>query len=231
MYTADPRIVPKAKKLDSVSFDEMLEMSSLGAGVLQIRCVEFAKNFNMPIVVRSSFRDNDEGTIVCRENSNMEQPVVSGVMCDKKQAKITVKGAPDHPGIAAKVFGALNEANISIDMIIQNMSKEGITDISFTLATTDFVEATEIMKKVAKKIEAKEVECDSNICKISIVGAGMRSHSGVAAKMFDILSKEHINLLMISTSEIRISCVIEKKYAELATNILHEGFGLDAKDN
>lgn len=231
VYTADPRIVPKAKKLDSVSFDEMLEMSSLGAGVLQIRCVEFAKNFNMPIVVRSSFRDNDEGTIVCRENSNMEQPVVSGVMCDKKQAKITVKGAPDHPGIAAKVFGALNEANISIDMIIQNMSKEGITDISFTLATTDFVEATEIMKKVAKKIEAKEVECDSNICKISIVGAGMRSHSGVAAKMFDILSKEHINLLMISTSEIRISCVIEKKYAELATNILHEGFGLDAKDN
>jgi aspartate kinase len=229
IYTADPRIVPKAKKLDSVSFDEMLEMSSLGAGVLQIRCVEFAKNFNMPIVVRSSFRENDEGTIVCRENSNMEQPVVSGVMCDKKQSKITVTGAPDHPGIAAKVFGALNEANISIDMIIQNMSKEGLTDISFTLAKTDSAEATEIMKKVAEKIHAKEVECDSNICKVSIVGAGMRSHSGVAAKMFDILSKEHINLLMISTSEIRISCVIEKKYAELATSILHEGFDLDSK--
>ena len=231
VYTADPRIVTKAKKLNSVSFDEMLEMASLGASVLQIRCVEFAKNFNMPIIVRSSFLNKDEGTTVCRENSNMEQPVVSGVMCDKKQSKITIKGAPDHPGIAATVFGALSEANISIDMIIQNMSEEGMTDISFTLAKNDSVEATEIMKKVAEKIHAKEVECDSNISKISIVGAGMRSHSGVAAKMFDILSKENINLLMISTSEIRISCVIEKKYAELAVNILHEGFNCDAKSN
>lgn len=228
VYTADPRIVPKAKKLDSVSFDEMLEMASLGASVLQIRCVEFAKNFNMPIVVRSSFRENDNGTIVCRENSNMEQPVVSGVMCDKKQSKITVKGAPDHPGIAAKVFSALNETNISIDMIIQNMSDDGLTDISFTLPTADSIEATGLMEKVREEIHAKSVSCDSDISKISVVGAGMRSHSGVAAKMFEILAKEHINILMISTSEIRISCVIEKKYSELAVNAIHDGFGLSA---
>ncbi len=228
VYTADPRIVPKAKKLNSVSFDEMLEMASLGASVLQIRCVEFAKNFNMPIVVRSSFRENDEGTIVCRENLNMEQPVVSGVMCDKKQSKITVKGAPDNPGIAAKVFSALNETNISIDMIIQNMSDDGLTDISFTLPTADSLEATKLMEKVGKEIHANNVSCDSDISKVSVVGAGMRSHSGVAAKMFEILAKEHINLLMISTSEIRISCVIEKKYAELAVNALHDGFGLSS---
>ncbi len=231
IYTADPRIVPKAKKLNSVSFDEMLEMASLGAGVLQIRCVEFAKNFNMPIVVRSSFRENDEGTIVCKENMNMEQPVVSGVMCDKKQSKITVKGAPDHPGIAAKVFSALNEAKISIDMIIQNMSDDGLTDISFTLPTADSLEATQLMEKVREEIQAKSVSCDSDISKISIVGAGMRSHSGVAAKMFEILAKEHINLLMISTSEIRISCVIEKKYGELAVRALHDGFNLGAESN
>ena len=230
VYTADPRIIPKAKKLDSISFDEMLEMSSLGASVLQIRCVEFAKNFNMPIVVRSSFRDNDEGTIVCRENLNMEQPVVSGVMCDKKQSKITVKSAPDHPGIAAKVFAALNELNISIDMIIQNMSDDGLTDISFTLPTADCVEATQIMEKVREEIHAKNVSYDSEISKISIVGAGMRSHSGVAAKMFKILAKEHINILMISTSEIRISCVIEKKYGELAVKVLHDGFGLSSEN-
>tara|TARA_B100000686_G_scaffold352262_1_gene453651 strand:+ start:5274 stop:6563 length:1290 start_codon:yes stop_codon:yes gene_type:complete len=227
VYTADPRIVPTAHKLHRVSFDEMLEMASLGAKVLQIRCVEFAKNYNMPVIVKSSFKEeSDPGTLICRENPSMEQPVVSGVMCDKNQAKITVKGLPDHPGVAARVFLPLSEAAISVDMIIQNMSDHGLTDISFTLPRTEMNEARKIIESRAEKIDAKEIVCDDNISKISIVGAGMRSHSGVAAHMFKLLSGEGINILMISTSEIRISCVIKEKYSELAVRTLHEGIGI-----
>jgi len=228
VYTADPRIVPDARKLHTVSYDEMLEMASLGAKVLQIRAVEFARNFNMPLVVRSSFNAKDEGTLIGKEDPSMEQPVVSGVMYDKNQSKITIRGVPDQPGIAAKIFGPLAENSISLDMIIQNMSADGLTDISFTLPTTEVVEATDVVNKTAEKIKAQDVSFDSDISKISIVGAGMRSHSGVAAKMFQTLSRENINILMISTSEIRISCVIEIKDTELAVSALHREFDLQS---
>ncbi|NIQ03439.1 MAG: aspartate kinase [Nitrospinaceae bacterium] len=227
VYTADPRMVPDARKLNMVSFDEMLEMASLGARVLQIRCVEFANNFNMPIVVRSSFDASDEGTLICQENPNMEQPVVSGVMYDKNQSKITIKGVPDQPGIAANIFNALAEASISVDMIIQNVSAEGHTDISFTLATTHLKEAMPIMQAKGKDIQAQDVSSDSNISKISVVGAGMRSHAGVAARIFSTLSREKINIMMISTSEIRVSCIIEKPLTEQAVRALHEEFKLE----
>lgn len=227
VYTADPRIVPNARKLNMVSFDEMLEMASLGAQVLQIRCVEFANNFNMPIVVRSSFDETDEGTRIIEENPDMEQPVVSGVMHDTDQSKITIMGVPDQPGIAANIFNALADASISVDMIIQNVSAEGHTDISFTLATTNLQEAMPIMQKKGKAVQAKDVTSDSNISKISVVGAGMRSHSGVAARIFSALSNEGINIMMISTSEIRVSCIIEKSKTEQAVRALHGAFKLD----
>ncbi|MDH5641518.1 MAG: aspartate kinase [Nitrospira sp.] len=227
VYTADPRMVPNARKLNMVSFEEMLEMASLGAKVLQIRCVEFAHNFNMPLVVRSAFDEADEGTRVCQENPDMEQPVVSGVMYDKDQSKITIKGVPDQPGIAANIFNALAGASISVDMIIQNVSAEGHTDISFTLPTTHLKEAMPIMQKKGKDIQAESVSSDSNISKISMVGAGMRSHSGVAARIFSTLSRENINIIMISTSEIRVSCIIDKNSTEQAVRALHSEFKMD----
>ncbi|CAI2717178.1 aspartate kinase [Nitrospina watsonii] len=227
VYTADPRVVPNARKLHVVSFDEMLEMASLGAKVLQLRCVEFAKNFNIPLVVRSSFDEEDEGTYICKECPDMEEPVVSGVMYDKDQSKITVKGVPDRPGVAAKLFSALAAESLSVDMIIQNVSAEGHTDISFTLPTAHLKEAEPIVDSVAKAIQARSVESDSQISKISVVGAGMRSHFGVAARIFQTLSDEGINVIMISTSEIRVSCVIEKKYTELAVRSLHDAFNLE----
>ncbi len=227
VYTADPRIVPNARKLNMVSFEEMLEMASLGAKVLQIRCVEFANNFNMPIVVRSSFDETDEGTRIIQENPDMEQPVVSGVMHDKDQSKITIMGVPDQPGIAANIFNALSDASISVDMIIQNVSAEGHTDISFTLATSNLREAMPIMQKKGKEVEAKDVTSDSDISKISVVGAGMRSHSGVAARIFSALSNKGVNIMMISTSEIRVSCIIEKSKTEQAVRALHDEFKLD----
>ena len=229
VYTADPRMVPKANKLDVVSYDEMLEMSSLGAKVLQIRCVEFAHKFKMPLVVKSSYIEGGKGTLICEEDSNMEQPVVSGIMYDKNQAKITLKEVPDQPGIAANIFGSIADAGLSVDMIIQNISAEGHTDLSFTLGREELNEAMVIMEKVAKKIRAVNVSADSKIAKISIVGAGMRSHSGVAARIFKTLSKEKINILMISTSEIKVSCIIEQKHTKAAVNALHTAFGLDTK--
>jgi aspartate kinase len=229
VYTADPRMVPKAKKLDVVSYDEMLEMASLGAKVLQIRCVEFAHKFRMPLVVKSSYIEGGKGTLICEEDSNMEQPVVSGIMYDKNQAKITLKEVPDQPGIAANIFGSIADAGLSVDMIIQNISAEGHTDLSFTLGREELNEAMVIMEKVAKKIRAVNVSADSKIAKISIVGAGMRSHSGVAARIFKSLSKEKINILMISTSEIKVSCIIEQKHTKAAVNALHTAFGLDTK--
>ncbi len=229
VYTADPRMVPKAKKLDVVSYDEMLEMAGLGAKVLQIRCVEFAHKFKMPLVVKSSYIEGGKGTLICEEDSNMEQPVVSGIMYDKNQAKITLKEVPDQPGIAANIFGSIADAGLSVDMIIQNISAEGHTDLSFTLGREELNEAMVIMEKVAKKIRAVNVSADSKIAKISIVGAGMRSHSGVAARIFKTLSKEKINILMISTSEIKVSCIIEQKHTKAAVNALHTAFGLDTK--
>jgi len=226
VYTTDPNLVPEARKLDTIFYDEMLEMASLGAKVLQIRCVEFAKKYNMPLVVKSSFVEDSRGTLICKEDPNMEDPVVSGIMCDKNQAKVTIKGVPDKPGIAADVFGALADVALSVDMIVQNVSEEGHTDISFTVTGADLNEAIQITRQVADAIGAREVSADKNIAKISIVGAGMRSHSGVAATMFRTLSAENINIMMISTSEIKVSCIIQQSQSKLAVQKLHDAFNL-----
>ena len=227
VYTADPNVVPNAHKMNRVSYDEMLEMSSLGAKVLQFRCVEFCKNYDMPLIVKSSLVEDSKGTLICKEDSSMEQPIVSGIMNDKNQAKITIKGVPDQPGIASKFFTGLADENLSVDMIIQNVSDESQTDISFTVAKAEINKATKIVQDLGKLIKARDITTDTNICKISIVGAGMRSHPGVAAKMFSTLSKENINIIMISTSEIRVSCIIEEKYGELAVRVLHKVFDMD----
>jgi len=226
VYTADPNVVPDARKMDRVSYDEMLEMSSLGAKVLQFRCVEFCKKYRMPLIVKSSLVENSNGTLICEEDMSMEQPVVSGVMNDENQAKISIKGVPDQPGIASKFFTGLADANLSVDMIIQNVSDGNHTDISFTVTKVDMNKATEIVNKLGKLVNAREIISDPNICKVSIVGAGMRSHPGVAAKMFSALSDEKINIMMISTSEIRVSCIIDEKYGELAVRILHKVFNM-----
>ena len=226
IYTADPNICKKARKLDKISYDETLEMSSLGAKVLQIRSVEFAKKYNVPVHVRSSFSE-EEGTMVVNEDSEMEHLVVSGITCNKNEARITLKKVPDQPGIAAKIFSPLAESGILVDMIIQNTRAGGLTDLTFTVAKTDYNRALEISKKIAEKIKAEEVLSAENIAKISVTGVGMKSHSGVASTMFSTLANENINIRLISTSEIRISCVIEEKYAELAVRVLHSAFGLD----
>jgi aspartate kinase len=226
IYTTDPNVCDKARKLDRISYDEMLEMSSLGAKVLQIRSVEFAKKYNVPVHVRSSFNE-EEGTMVVNEDDAMERLVVSGVTCNKDQARITLKKVPDQPGISAKIFTPLANAKIQVDMIIQNTRTGGETDLTFTVSKADFKEATEISKKVAEEIGATEVLTAENIAKVSVVGVGMKNHSGVAATMFTALAKENINIRLISTSEIRISCMIEEKYAELAVRVLHSAFGLD----
>jgi len=225
IYTTDPNVCDKARKLDRISYDEMLEMSSLGAKVLQIRSVEFAKKYNVPVHVRSSFNE-EEGTMVVNEDDAMERLVVSGVTCNKDQARITLKKVPDQPGISAKIFTPLSNAKIQVDMIIQNTRTGGETDLTFTVSKSDFKEATEISKKVAEEIGATEVLTSDNIAKVSVVGVGMKNHSGVAATMFTALAKENINIRLISTSEIRISCIIEEKYAELAVRVLHSAFGL-----
>src|SRR5574341_31797 len=225
VYTTDPNIVPEARKLDRISYDEMLEMASLGAKVLQTRSVEYAKNYGVPVHVRSSFNYNP-GTMVVKEDAAMERVVVSGIAYTKQEAKITVTRVADRRGIAAALFGRVAEANIVVDMIVQNISQDGFTDISFTVPKADYTKAMEIVKGVAKEIGADKVIGDDKIAKVSIVGVGMRTHSGVAARMFESLGKEKINIMMISTSEIKVSCVIEAKYAELAVRVLHEAFGL-----
>ena len=226
VYTADPNICKKARKLDRISYDEMLEMASLGAKVLQIRSVEFAMKYNVPIHVRSSFNE-EVGTMVVSEDANMEKVVVSGVTHNKNEARITLKKVPDTPGIASRILSPVSEAGIIVDMIIQNTRSGNMTDLTFTVGKTDYKAAMEISKQTAKEINAEEVVGDENIAKISVVGVGMRSHYGVAAKMFATLAAENINILMITTSEIRISCVIEEKYTELAVRSLHTAFGLD----
>ncbi len=225
VYTTDPRIVPEARKLKRVAYEEMLEMSSLGAKVLQIRSVEFAAKYGVKLRCRSTF-SNDPGTLICREEEIMEKEVVSGVTYNKDEAKISIRHVPDQPGIAAKIFGPIGEANINIDMIIQNVSKEGFTDVTFTVPKGDLWEAMKIAKATAKALGARGVTGDGNIAKVSVVGVGMRSHSGVATTMFEAFASESINIQMISTSEIKISCVIEEKYTELAVRVLHDAFKL-----
>jgi aspartate kinase len=230
VYTTDPRIVTEASKIARISYDEMLEMASLGAKVLQIRSVEFAKKFGVVIHVRSSFNDNP-GTLVTKEDEDMETVLVSGITYNKDEAKISVMGVPDKPGIASKLFTPLSTANITVDMIIQNVSNEGLTDLTFTVPHGDFKKALKVVEEISRDIGAAGVRSDENIAKVSIVGVGMRSHSGIASKMFQVLSQEGINIQMISTSEIKVSCVIDAKYTELAVRVLHQAFGLDKKDS
>ena len=226
VYTTDPNVCPKAKKLDFISYDEMLEMASLGAKVLEIRSVEFAKKFNVPIHVRSTF-SIERGTMVVAETKDMEKVLVSGVAFNKNEARITVMKVPDRPGIAARIFEPLVKAGIVVDMIVQNTSEEGITDLTFTVIKDDFYNSMKILSGIAGEIGAERVLGDENISKVSIVGVGMRTHAGVAQKMFQTLARENINIMMISTSEIKVSCVIEEKYTELAVRVLHEAFGLE----
>jgi aspartate kinase len=221
VYTSDPRICPRARKLARISYDEMLELASLGAKVLQIRSVEFAMRYRVPVHVRSSF-DDRSGTWVVEEDKGMEEVLVSGITLDRNQAKVTLRGVPDRPGLAAKIFGPIAGANVVVDMIIQNVSAAGDTDMTFTVPKTDQHRAREIIEKVAADIGAQGFTSDTDVAKVSVVGLGMRSHAGVAAEMFETLAREGINIQMISTSEIKISVVIEAKYGELAVRALHE---------
>ncbi len=225
VYTTDPNICPKAKKIDFISYEEMLEMASMGAKVLEIRSVEFAKKFNVPIHVRSTFT-KEKGTMVVAETKDMEKVLVSGVAYNKNEARITVRRVPDRPGIAAKIFGPISNSGIVVDMIIQNTSEDGITDLTFTVPKPEFYKTMKLVSEVAQEIGAERVLGDEDIAKVSIVGVGMRAHAGVALKMFETLAKENINIMMISTSEIKVSCVIEEKYTELAVRVLHKAFGL-----
>ncbi|MDP3048733.1 MAG: aspartate kinase, partial [Thermodesulfovibrionales bacterium] len=226
VYTTDPNIVPEARKLDKISYEEMLELASLGAKVLQTRSVEFAMKYEVPVVVRSSFNDNP-GTLVTKEDKDMEKVIVSGVAYDKNQAKITVMGVPDKPGIAARLFKGIADAGIVVDIIVQNVSSDGkAADISFTVPKTDAKKALKMTETIAKELGVKGVDIREDIAKISIVGVGMRTHSGVASQMFETLAKHGVNILMISTSEIKVSCIIDAKYTELAVRVLHDAFGL-----
>ncbi|WP_025323128.1 aspartate kinase [Deferrisoma camini] len=229
VYTTDPNVCERARKLKRISYDEMLELASVGAKVLQIRSVEFAKKFGVPIHVRSSFSD-DEGTWVVEESEEMEQVVVAGVAYDRNEAKVSVRGVPDRPGIAAKIFGALAERNIVVDMIVQDVGEGDRASMTFTVPKADLKRALAVIEPVAEELGATHVEADTGIAKVSIVGVGMRSHAGVAAQMFEALSREGINVMMISTSEIKVSCVIEEKYTELAVRVLHSAFGLDREN-
>ncbi|WP_371325105.1 aspartate kinase [Dechloromonas sp. ZY10] len=228
VYTTDPRVVPEAKKLDTITFEEMLEMASLGSKVLQIRSVEFAGKYKVKLRVLSSFQDEGEGTLITvEEDKNMEQPIISGIAFNRDEAKLTMLGVPDTPGIAYQILGSIAEANIDVDMIIQNVGHDGTTDFSFTVNRGDFAKAQAILEEVKAKLGAREVTGDNKICKVSAVGVGMRSHPGVASKMFKALADEGINIQMISTSEIKISVVLDEKYLELAVRVLHRAFGLD----
>ena len=228
VYTTDPSICSKARRLNKISYDEMLEMARSGAKVLQPRSVEMAKKFQVPVYVRSTFSD-DGGTLVTKEDREMEREVVSGVTYDRDQAKITIVRVPDRPGIAARLFTPLAEHNIIVDMIIQNASIDGYTDLTFTVSRKDIKQANKLIEEAAQDIGAQKVEVDENVAKVSIVGVGMVSHAGVAAKMFATLAHEGINILMISTSEIKVSCVMQAKYTELAVMVLHDAFELDKR--
>ncbi|MBS9777143.1 MAG: aspartate kinase [Gammaproteobacteria bacterium] len=227
VYTTDPRVEPKAKKLDKITFEEMLEMASLGSKVLQIRSVEFAGKYNVPLRVLSSFEDGGEGTLISLEDNNMEAPLVSGIAFDKNEALIKVKRIPHKPGTAYQVLELVSDANIEVDMIVQNDSQEGFTDLTFTVPKTEKNKVLTLIENAEGDLAEVEVRGDDNIVKLSIVGIGMQSHAGVATKMFKVLSEENINIMLIATSEIKISTVIDEKYLELAVRALHEGFELD----
>ncbi|HOJ13223.1 MAG TPA: aspartate kinase [Deltaproteobacteria bacterium] len=227
VYTCDPNIYDKARRLDKISYDEMLEMASLGAKVLQTRSVEFAKKYNVPILVKSTFSD-EGGTLTTQEDADMEKEVVSGITHDRNEAKITILGVQDKPGVAAMIFTPLAENNINVDMIIQNVSADGkLADLSFTVSKSDYERALAIVKGIADRLGCRDVVGDTSVAKLSIVGVGMRSHAGVASKMFSALSSVGINIQMISTSEIKISCVIDEKFIELGVRVLHDAFELD----
>ena len=223
VFTADPSICPEARKLARISYDEMIELASTGAKILEIRSVEFAKNFSVPVHVRSSFLDL-EGTWLVNEEESMNNVLVSGVACDRNEAKITLLRVPDRPGLAAQIFGPIAEAHIVVDMIIQNASADGTTDLTFTVPKADHKKALAIVERTLPAVNAQGVRVDTDMAKISVVGVGMRTHAGVAAKMFEVLAREGINIEMISTSEIKISVVVDAKYTELAVRVLHEAF-------
>ena len=227
VYTTDPRVVPNARRLEQITFEEMLEMASLGSKVLQIRSVEFAGKYNVPLRVLSSFAEGPGTLITVDQEESMEQPVISGIAFNRDEAKITVRGVPDTPGAAYKILGPVGEANIEVDMIVQNVSADNTTDFTFTVHKNELRKALDVLKDIAKELGARDVQGDASIAKVSLVGVGMRSHAGVASKMFKLLAQESINIQMISTSEIKISVVIDEKYLELAVRALHTGFGLD----
>jgi aspartate kinase len=228
VYTTDPRIVQEARKLDTITFEEMLEMASLGSKVLQIRSVEFAGKYKVKLRVLSSFQEEGEGTLITvEEDKNMEQPIISGIAFNRDEAKLTVLGVPDRPGIAYQILGPVADANVDVDMIIQNVGHDGTTDFSFTVGRGDLEKAAKILEGVKEHIGARAIEADKSMAKVSVVGVGMRSHPGVASRMFRTLAEEGINIQMISTSEIKISVAIDEKYLELAVRVLHKAFGLE----
>ncbi|MCI3944683.1 aspartate kinase [Pseudomonas syringae] len=228
VYTTDPRVVSQAQRLDKITFEEMLEMASLGSKVLQIRAVEFAGKYNVPLRVLHSFKEGPGTLITIDEEESMEQPIISGIAFNRDEAKLTIRGVPDTPGVAFKILGPISAANIEVDMIVQNVSHDNTTDFTFTIHRNDYQAALQVLETTAREISAREVSGDTKIAKVSIVGVGMRSHAGVASRMFEALAKESINIQMISTSEIKVSVVIEEKYLELAVRALHTAFELDA---
>ena len=226
IYTTDPNVCPKARKMDFISYDEMLEMASMGAKILEIRAVEFGKKYNVPIHVRSTFT-KERGTMVVAETEDMEKVLVSGIAYDKNEARVTIKKVPDRPGIAARIFDPVFKSGIVVDMIVQNTSEDGLTDMTFTVPKPEFYKTMKLVSNVAREIGAEKVIGDEGVAKVSIVGVGMRSHAGVALRMFKTLADENINIMMITTSEIKVSCLIEEKYTELAVRELHRAFGLE----
>ena len=228
VYTTDPRVVSVAQRLDKITFEEMLEMASLGSKVLQIRAVEFAGKYNVPLRVLHSFKEGPGTLITIDEEESMEQPIISGIAFNRDEAKLTIRGVPDTPGVAFKILGPVSDANVEVDMIVQNVSHDNTTDFTFTVHRNEYDAALKILQNTASEIGAREVVGDTKIAKVSIVGVGMRSHAGVASRMFGALAKESINIQMISTSEIKVSVVIEEKYLELAVRALHTAFELDA---
>ena len=227
VYTTDPRVVPTARRLDRVTYEEMLEMASLGSKVLQIRSVEFASKYNVPLRVLSSFDDSGQGTLITSEETSMEQPVISGIAFNRDEAKLTILGVPDQPGVASKILGPIADANIEVDMIVQNVAADETTDFTFTVHRNEFKRGMEVLEEVARDLAAREVKGDDNIVKVSLVGVGMRSHAGIASKMFSTLAEENINIQMISTSEIKVSVVVDEKYLELGVRALHQAFDLE----
>lgn len=228
VYTTDPRVEPQARRLSTITFEEMLEMASLGSKVLQIRAVEFASKYNVPLRVLSSFGEGN-GTLICSEEENVEKALISGIAFNRDEAQLTITGVPDQPGVAYRILGPIAEANVEVDMIVQNVGADGTTDFTFTVNHLEYPKARAILEETADKLGARKVDGTTDIVKLSLVGVGMRSHAGIASKMFQTLSDENINILMISTSEIKISVVVDQKYLELGVRALHSAFGLEQK--